>query len=67
MADNDKTRDCKMTDATKNGRILNAESRRFDIISDIEDALDNYSLHTGNKSLAKRKHQLGKAPNDWQK
>lgn len=65
--ENDRTKHYGMTDVTKNDRILTAENRRYDLTSDIEDVLDNYSLHTGNKGVAKRKHVLGKSPNDWQR
>lgn len=67
MSEKEATRRYSMTDITKNERIVNSENRRFDITSDVEDLLSDYSLQTGNKSISKRKNPLGKSPNDWQR
>lgn len=47
------------------GMAKQLEKERFEVIRDMEKVMAEYAKLTGEKSYAKRKYKLGKAPNDF--
>jgi hypothetical protein len=47
------------------GAAKQLEKERFEVICEIEKIMAEYAKLTGEKSYAKRKYKLGKAPNDF--
>ena len=67
MAKKNKSAGLAETEAIQ-GRVGMAnqiEKERFAVITDMEKVMAEYAKLTGDKSYAKRKYKLGKAPNDY--
>ena len=67
MAKKNKSAGLAETEAIQ-GRVGMAnqiEKERFAVITDMEKVMAEYAKLTGEKSYAKRKYKLGKAPNDF--
>lgn len=47
--------------------IERAEIQRIHIVELLEERMQDFARLSGKKSLGKRKHRVGKAPNDWKK
>ena len=67
MARNKKSASLAQTEAiqTRAGMAAKLEKERLELHKEMESLMKKYAKATGLKKLAKRKHKLGKAPNDF--
>lgn len=53
-----------MVDARRD-EVAKLEKKRLEINAKLEQQMKKYAKATGDRSVARRRHTLGKAPNDW--
>lgn len=68
MANNKQSAALPETEAiqTRAGMAEKLEKERLELKKDMEKLMREYAKATGLKKFAKRKHKVGKAPNDYQ-
>ena len=54
-----------MREGEKGKAIFDLESRRYEINAEIELLMAKYSKLTKKRAVRKRRHKMGKAPNDY--
>ena len=55
----------KMNPEMRTKQIGKLEDLRASVVEALEDQMQSFARLTNNKKLGKRKHNIGKAPNDW--
>lgn len=50
---------------TRRDESARLEKRRLEINAKLEEQMRRYARATGDKSVVRRRHRLGKSPNDW--
>lgn len=61
---NSKLASSYMVDARRD-EVEQLEKKRLEINAKLEQEMKKYAKVTGDRSVARRRHRLGKAPNDW--
>ncbi len=54
-----------ITSLDRDEAIRRTERERLKVNLEIESVLRLYAKESGNHSLSRRKHKIGKSPNDW--
>ena len=54
-----------MRESERDSEIDKLERERLRINTEIEQVLKNYAKESGNRKLRRRRHKMGKSPNDY--